>query len=75
MVMLKELDRSENVELEAYIANLEPARKRTIYERVNLDSLGLQHVPIGVGTKASTKKYEEYGYEFDSSIMLDEKTF
>ncbi|PVH69401.1 hypothetical protein DL98DRAFT_625190 [Cadophora sp. DSE1049] len=75
MVMLKELDRSENVELEAYIANLEPARKRTIYGRVNLDSLGLQHVPIGVGTKASTKKHEEYGYEFDSSIMPDEKTF
>ncbi|KAH7418679.1 hypothetical protein BKA64DRAFT_763266 [Cadophora sp. MPI-SDFR-AT-0126] len=75
MVVLKELDRCENVELEAYIANLEPARKRAIYGRVNLDSLGLQHVPIGVGTKASIDKHKEYGYEFDSSIMPDEKTF
>ncbi|PVH68601.1 hypothetical protein DL98DRAFT_599384 [Cadophora sp. DSE1049] len=75
MVELKELDRTGNVTLEAYIANLEPARKRAIYGRVNLDSLGLQHVPIGVGTKASTEKHEEYGHEFESSIMPDEKAF
>ncbi|KAH6667477.1 hypothetical protein B0J14DRAFT_676555 [Halenospora varia] len=75
MVVLKELHRLGFVHLEAFIANLEPSRKRAIYGRVNLDSLGLQDVPIGVGTKASTKKHEEYGYEFDSSIMPDEKTF
>jgi hypothetical protein len=75
MVELKELDRFEIVELEAYIANLEPADMRAIYGRAALDSLGLQHVPIGVGTKASTKKHEEYGYEFDSPFMPDVKTF
>jgi len=75
MVVLKELHRLGFVRLEAFIANLEPSRKRAIYGRVNLDSVGLQDVPIGVGTKASTKKHEEYKYEFDSPLMPDEKTF
>ena len=40
-----------------------------------MDSLGLQDVPIGVGPKASTKKHDEYKYEFDSPLMPDVKTF
>jgi hypothetical protein len=75
MVVLKELHRLGFVRLEAFIANLEPSRKCAIYGRLNLDSIGLQDVPIGVGTKASTEKHEEYKYEFDSPLMPGEKTF
>ena len=75
MVVLKELHRLGFVHLEAFIANLEPQRKRAIYGRAALDSLGLQDVPIGVGTKASTKEHEEYKYEFDSPLMPDVETF
>jgi hypothetical protein len=75
LLPLKGLDRSGIIEFEGLIANLEPAYKRAIYGRGALDSLGLQHVPIGVGTKASTKKHEEYAYEFDSPFMPDVKTF
>jgi hypothetical protein len=75
MVVLKELDRLGFVHLEAFIANLEPSRKRAIYGRAALDSLGLQYVLIGVSTKASTKKHKEYKYEFDSPLMPDENTF
>ncbi|KAH8654021.1 hypothetical protein BGZ60DRAFT_435856 [Tricladium varicosporioides] len=73
MVVLKELHRLGFVHLEAFIANLEPSRKRAIYGRRNLDSLGLQDVPIGVGTRVGT--YEEYTYEFDSPLMPNENYF
>ncbi|KAH6665218.1 hypothetical protein B0J14DRAFT_681145 [Halenospora varia] len=75
MVVLKELYRLGFVYLEAFIANLEPSRKRAIYRRAALDSLGLQDVLIGVGTKASTTKHKEYKYEFDSPFMPDMETF
>ena len=75
MVVLKELHRLGLIKLEAFIANFEPARKRALYGRGALDSLGLHDVPIGVGTKASTKDYEEYCYEFEAPFMPDEKTF
>ncbi|KAH8674840.1 hypothetical protein BGZ60DRAFT_557234 [Tricladium varicosporioides] len=73
MIVLKELHRLGFVHLEAFITNLEPPRKRAIYGRANLDSLGLQDVPIGVGTRVGP--HEEYTYEFDSPLMPDEKTF
>jgi len=38
-----------------------------------LASLGLQDVPIGVGTKVSTN--EESKYKFDSALMPDMETF
>ena len=75
IVILKELHRLGFVYLDAFIANLELSCKCTIYRRVALDSLGLQDVLIGIGTKASTKKYKEYKYEFDSPLMPDIETF
>jgi hypothetical protein len=41
MVVLKELHRLGFVHLKAFIANLEPSRKRAIYRQAALDSLGL----------------------------------
>ncbi|KAH6675109.1 hypothetical protein B0J14DRAFT_665503, partial [Halenospora varia] len=41
MVVLKELYCLGFVHLKAFIANLEPSRKRAIYRRAALDSLGL----------------------------------
>jgi hypothetical protein len=75
IVVLKELHRLGFVYLEAFIANLEPSRKRAIYRQAVLDSLGLQDVPISVGTKTSIIKHKEYKYEFDSLFMLDIETF
>jgi hypothetical protein len=49
IVVLKELHRLGYVRLEAFIVNLKPARKRAIYLRAALDSLGLQDIPVGVG--------------------------
>ncbi|KAF4629553.1 hypothetical protein G7Y89_g8593 [Cudoniella acicularis] len=53
IVILKELYRLRFVYLEAFIVNLELSRKRAIYRRVALDSLGLQDVLISISTKAS----------------------
>jgi hypothetical protein len=41
MVMLKELDRLGFMHLEAFIVNLEPSYKHTIYRQAALDSLDL----------------------------------
>jgi hypothetical protein len=41
IIVLKELYRLRFMHLEAFIANLELSRKRAIYGRVALDSLGL----------------------------------
>jgi hypothetical protein len=75
IVVLKELYRLGFVHLEAFIANLELSHKRTIYGQAALDSLGLQDIPISISTKASTKKHEEYKYEFDSLFIPDIETF
>jgi hypothetical protein len=40
-----------------------------------MDLLGLQEVPIGVGTAGPTEYCEPFDYEFEASFMPDEETF
>lgn len=74
MVVLKELHRLGLIKLCGFIANLKPERKRAIYGRGALDSLGLIHIPIAIGTdgigtqppgnKLPQDTLTEYAYEF-----------
>jgi len=52
MVLLKELHRLGLVELKGFVANLRPARKRALAGRGALNALGLEDIPIAVGTEA-----------------------
>ncbi|KAE9372493.1 hypothetical protein N431DRAFT_466737 [Stipitochalara longipes BDJ] len=65
VLCLKELKRLGVVTLEGFVANLMPADKRALFGRGALDSLGLQDIPIAIGTKGSQKPHEVLGYEFD----------
>jgi hypothetical protein len=64
MLCLKELSRLGVVTLEGFVANLMPAEDRALFGRGALDSLGLQRVPIGIGTRGSEKPHEILDYEF-----------
>ncbi|KAF8859273.1 hypothetical protein BDZ45DRAFT_783025 [Acephala macrosclerotiorum] len=74
MVVLKELHRLGLVELRGFVANLMPAHKRALFGRGALNTLGLQHIPIAIGLKASPKDHEEHDYEFKCSFMAPEET-
>lgn len=50
MTVLKELHRLDIVRLRGYVANLTPAGDRARIARGALDSMGLSHIPVGVGT-------------------------
>jgi hypothetical protein len=67
MLCLKELYRLGLVTLEGFIANLMPEDKRALFGRGALDSLGLEKVPIAVGTRGSVNPHEVLDYEFDGA--------
>lgn len=70
MVLLAELHRLGLVELEAFVANLEPARRRANFGRGALDLLGLQSIPIASGTKGTEKPYNLNDYEFEDCAFM-----
>ena len=70
MVLLAELHRLGLVELEAFVANLMPARKRARFGRGALDLLGLQKIPIAIGSVGSGKKHKINDYEFDNCTFM-----
>ncbi|KAM3073500.1 hypothetical protein ACMFMF_006706 [Clarireedia jacksonii] len=67
VVVLKELDRLGLVKIIGLIANLTPAVKRAQFARGALDTLGLEDVPVAVGTSAATKGFKVKDYEFNGS--------
>lgn len=75
ILVLKELHRVGLIHLGGVITNMKPSRKRTILGRKILDLLGLQDVPIGVGTAGPVEYCEAFDHEFDASFMPDERTF
>lgn len=70
MVLLAELHRLGLVELEAFVANLEPAWRRANFGRGALDLLGLQSIPIASGTKGTEKPYNLNDYEFEDCAFI-----
>lgn len=67
MLCLKELHRLNVVTLEGFVANLAPADRRALFGRGALDSLTLQHMPIGIGTRGSSLDESELKHEFDNT--------
>jgi hypothetical protein len=55
MLCLKELHRLGVVTLKGFVANLIPAEKRAIFGRGALDSLGLEKIIIGKGSRGDAK--------------------
>ena len=70
MVLLGELHRLGLVELEAFVANLMPALKRARFGRGALDLLGLQRIPIAVGSVGSEKLHKVNDYEFKQCAFM-----
>jgi hypothetical protein len=70
MVMLAELQRLGLVELIAFVANLAPARNRARFGRGALDLLGLQEIPIAIGSKGSDKHHKVNDYEFKQCAFM-----
>ena len=75
MLVLKEFHRLGLIHLEGFIANMKPSGERAVLGRVVLDLLGLQDVPIGVGTDGPKEYCKAFDYEFEASFMPDEGTF
>lgn len=67
MIVLKELHRLGAVQLLGFVANLNPADDRARLGRGALDSLGLQEIPIAIGTEGEHAKHEVLDYEFAGS--------
>ena len=72
MVLLAELHRLGLVELEAFVANLMPARKRARFGRGALDLLGLQRIPIAAGSVGSEQLHKVNDYEFKHCAFMAE---
>lgn len=62
-VMLKHLINTQNVNVLAVIANLCPAIERAAIIKGTLNELGLENIPVGVGTEVVPLK--QYKYEKD----------
>lgn len=81
MIVLKELHRLGLVNLLGFVANLAPAKERAVYGRGALDSLGLQHIPIAIGTDGigqldgpgAHAAHIQHPYEFTGQFYLDLK--
>jgi hypothetical protein len=72
VIVLRELHRLELICLEGLITNTKPSDQRAILGRRCLDLLGLQDIPIGVGT---TVNCGQFVHEFKASFMPNEGTF
>jgi len=64
LLILKELHRLGVISLKAVVANLMPANQRAKMARRMFDLLGLQDIPVGIGTRACTKDHSVNDYEF-----------
>ncbi|KAI6707973.1 hypothetical protein JHW43_009499 [Diplocarpon mali] len=68
LMCLKELHRMGIVQLEGFVANLMPAKRRALFGRGALDSLGLSEIPIGVGSVGDPlRELDSYSHEFDNT--------
>ncbi|RDL36116.1 uncharacterized protein BP5553_06728 [Venustampulla echinocandica] len=74
VVLLKELHRLGLIHIDGFVANLYPQKQRGLLGRGALDSMGLNDVPIAIGTEASLKRHEVHSYEFDCSFMAPDTT-
>ncbi|KAJ1621758.1 hypothetical protein T492DRAFT_348246 [Pavlovales sp. CCMP2436] len=77
MIMARFLEHNRYIKLHAVIANLRPEKERARLMRGTLDLLGMQHVPVGIGTDggslAHTDLFSEtapYLPPLDSSRMV-----
>lgn len=78
MITLKELHRLGVVVLKGFVANLMPTNKHGLFRRGALNSLGLNNVPIGVGSIGDSKhKLDKLSHEFDGTegFMAEEGKF
>jgi hypothetical protein len=67
LVLLGELDRLGLIKFIGLVANLYPAEERAQFARGALNSLGLENVPVAIGTRATTKDIAVKNYEFNTS--------
>ncbi|PBP25966.1 inosine/uridine-preferring nucleoside hydrolase [Diplocarpon rosae] len=68
LMCLKELHRMDIVQLEGFVANLMPAKRRALFGRGALDSLGLSKIPIGIGSVGDPlRELDNYSHEFDNT--------
>ncbi|TAQ86902.1 hypothetical protein B7494_g4784 [Chlorociboria aeruginascens] len=77
MLVSKELHSLQLIILLGLIANLYPATERARFARGSLDSLGLNNIPVAIGTDGTPnpRKYPVYEYEFSNAdFMPDDNT-
>lgn len=74
VVLLKELHRLGLISIHGFIANLYPQEQRALLGRGALDSMGLNNIPIGIGTEAAVKQHKTHPYEFDCKFMAPNTT-
>lgn len=69
MIVLKELHRLNVIQLLGFVANLYPAEKRARLGKGALRQLGLDNIPIAIGTAGEhdNARHEVLPYEFDGS--------
>lgn len=70
MVLVAELHRLGLLELEACVANLTPEKERAQFGRGALDLLGLQRIPIAVGSVGSETQHKVNDYEFKHCTFM-----
>jgi hypothetical protein len=58
LVMARFLTDERRIELKAVIANLQPSFERARLVRGTLDLLGMQHVPVGIGTDGGSEVHD-----------------
>jgi hypothetical protein len=64
MIMARFLEDNNYIKLRAVITNLRPEKERARLMRGTLDLLGMQHVPVGIGTDGNKKNRWYYYYYF-----------
>lgn len=66
LLLASELIRAKEMELLAVIANLRPTSRRAALARGTLDMLGLERVPVGIGTDGGSQKHKDTFSEYIS---------
>ena len=59
-LLMSHLHKQKTVNVLGVVANLSPARERAAIARGTLDLLGLNDVPVGVGTEVTPRKINKY---------------